>query len=498
MKTGHTRFSIELSEKRILVIGIKFIKVFSLETYQELRDIPSVDENYEAELTSDSKHLFVATDDGLKQFSLPDLSLLIVHEPSTIGYCLSILNRKESVLFSNGRKMERLDLRTSTVTNLKDRHNFGIFSIKSTSDEQAVYTTGDNSLKKWNTNSWSVDISIELENKGSTLNLNESSNSLLLGMRNGVFAEFSCDDLSLKRRFLLHHSRIYKIIRLPFEEVMSCSEDGNFYFPFTRRKPLKISESPIFSITQLSDKTISCSCREGLKIISPPPDFSFLSRLKSISSSIKSIRKSPSPSHQIQLVFLLQHHLAQSLRKIKQRKITGLSTSLLPGFRSVRKSHLFEGLSEGKIRIFAQNYFLEMVTHKTRTLDVRASLTFYDKKLKLLGSVTDERNPFKSFKIKEIKKGKWSFTMNEEVSFDSGRVYELATAYFLNGHLNCYIFEGDLTTRSGFQATLKINEVLKKVEIIRNDLIVVTEDGKMYFLNPSSKKIEEIFQLDLL
>ena len=69
----------ELSGKRILVTGIYFIKIFSLETYEELQDIPSNDVNKDSLITNNEEYIFVATNVGIKQYSLLDFSFVKVY-----------------------------------------------------------------------------------------------------------------------------------------------------------------------------------------------------------------------------------------------------------------------------------------------------------------------------------------------------------------------------------------------------------------------------------
>mgnify|MGYP003588984367 CR=1 FL=1 len=62
---------------------------------------------------------------------------------------------------------------------------------------------------------------------------------------------------------------------------------------------------------------------------------------------------------------------------------------------------------------------------------------------------------------------------------------------FLNGYLDCYTSEGHLTDRLGFQTTLAVDGVIKKVVSVGNDGVAVTSDRTSYFLNLQTNTIEE-------
>ena len=97
----YTNCCIELSDRRILVTGYCFIKVFSLDTYEEVQDIPSEVENFDSLVIPDKNIIFIATYGGLRQYSLPDFRLVSVYEPGSVGGCLAYLESKATILFND-------------------------------------------------------------------------------------------------------------------------------------------------------------------------------------------------------------------------------------------------------------------------------------------------------------------------------------------------------------------------------------------------------------
>lgn len=496
---GKTNFCIELSEKRIFVSGNFFIKVFSLENYQEIKSFSTDSCNFEAEITSDQNFIFVATSKGLKQFYLPDVTLVKEYHHSSDGFCLKFLNLLNFVIFNNRNRLLSLDLNTSNIAEFKDHHfsfssNLAIVrNIASTSDEQTIFSTGEERyLKKFDISSRSLIKCVDLNGVGIALVVNEESNSILVGLKNGVFSEFSIENLSLLRRVYSNCGFLNKILYLSTGNTVSCCYYGNITFNFTSREPIRISSKPIDSITELSDKSIACCCYNGLRIIRLPIDDECLRRLDSISSSLKSIRRSSSP-REPQLIYLLQHHLFQLLNPIhfQPKKFTGLSISLLPDLKSLQRSYFYEGFPEGKKRLLTSEYSLEMLHSNSKIPDFRASLILFNQKVKLIGNFSNEDDPLMTFKASEVRKGKWIFKMNQEISIANSHLYGLATAHFHNGYLKCYISQGDFTTRSGFQTTVKVNGVKKKVRVIGSDWSVITSDGKIFVFDFERNRIEE-------
>lgn len=275
LSLSDTYYCTELKDRKILVTGHQFIKIFSLETYQEITSFPSEDSNYESLVTHDYSSIFIVTNTGLKQYSLPDFVLLNVHQPLSSGLCLKILNTKNLILFPNNSKLLSVDLNSSVVTEFAGHHENFIYDIASTSDENTIFTVAfDKSLKKWNTNSSKMEKSIELEFVGRSLFVIEISDSelevLLVGMINGLLLEFSLKELILIKTVRIHDSWITKIIRLSSGDIMSCSDDGDVGFPLSDRKSIKVSDLWINSFKELSDRTLACCCANGLTIIKVP------------------------------------------------------------------------------------------------------------------------------------------------------------------------------------------------------------------------------------
>ena len=486
--------SIELSGKRILAIGFSLIKVFSLETYEEILDIPSQDQNCDLAISADQKLLFVVSNQGLKQFSLSDFSLVKTYDNFSYGHCLKIVEKLNSLIISDGKKLMGLDLSTFEMSDFTNQRATNVCCIEPTEDEQIFFTTGGNfTLEQWDMDSRAVVKAIDLESAGCSLLVNDDLRSVFVGMTNGWLSEFSFDGLSLIRTVSVHDDWVSSVIRLSSGILMTCSHDGYVNYPFTGKEPTQLSTWGIYSITQLSDNNIACSCHKGLKVILPPPDKLCFSRLESISSSIQSILKSSS-AQEPQLIALLQHHLSQLLtqQKPQPERFTGLSLSLLPDLNYVQRSHQFEGSSEGRKRIFSSSYFLETARSGSMLSEDQARLTLFDRKLKLLGRTQTEKDPLADFKVKEIRKEKWVFTLSQEISLSSGALRGPATAHFSNGYLTCYIVEGNLAATSGFQAVVKVDEVVKEISSIESDYTVFTSDRRRYFMNFKTNRIEEL------
>lgn len=184
-------------------------------------------------------------------------------------------------------------------------------------------------------------------------------------------------------------------------------------------------------MTELSDNTLACCCGERLKFIHPTENSTFL-RLDSISSSLQSIRKSLSPKKP-QLISLLQHHLSQLINPISYQHqpagFTGLSLSFLPDLKWIQRSHFYEGSSEGRKRVINKEYLLEIKSSKLILPDSDSVLVLFDRKLRLLGKLTNVSDPLTNFKIKQVKKRKWNFIMSREIILDKHFIYGQATAH---------------------------------------------------------------------
>ena len=485
----------ELSDKRILVTGSEFIKVFSFETYKELTHIVSEDENMESSVINDERSIFITTSSGLKQYSLPDLTLTKVYQPSSYGHSLTYLKTKSKIIFNDQSGLICLDMNSSMVIEFRDKHQSKVKNISSTKDDSFFFTTEwDKRLKKWSTDSLTVFKSVELESPGMSLLVREETGSILVGMANGSLAEYSIHDLSLIRTLPVHSKLISKIIQLSSGDIMTCSFDGYVCFPFNDKVQIKVSNKEVISITELSNKTIACCCRNGLKILPPIifQDLSLVQRIDSISSSLYSIRKSTS-DQKPQLISLLQHHLIQLLTPIKNQpeKFTGLSLSLLPDLKFIQRSHCFEGSTEGRSKILTQEYSLEMISSNSTVTDSQAILSIFDRKLRLLGRITKTKDSSVDFKVEKIKRGKWVFSMHDHISLNHSNISGSARVHFVNGYLDCHTFEGHLINRLEFRPSLYLDGVAIKVDSVGNDGMVATSDQRIYRLNFEANTIDE-------
>ena len=496
----------ELSKNRVLVTGNKFIKIYSLNTYKELKDIPSEDQNLDSLMTTDERYFFITTSRGIKHYSLLSYNLVKVHEPTSNGFCLTYLKSKWRTVFNDNSRLICLYMNTSIVIDFKNGHSNFIRSIASTSDEEFVFSTGlDKTLKQWSTNSWEPIKSANLKSEGTSLFVKEDLETILVGMTNGSLSEYSLHNLLLVRTIPVHKDLISKIIRLSSGIIMTCSRDGTVCFPFRDNVPIKVSDRPIYSITELSDKRIACCGGDGVRFFSPSiQDLPLVENpgwiaptLDSISSSLDSIRKSTS-CQKSQLISLLQHHLIQLTTSVKPQpvKFTGLIISLLPDLKFIQRSHCYEGLSEGRKKILTQKYILEMISSKSVIPDSEAILTLFDRKIKVQGKITNVCDPSVDFRVRKMLRGNWIFSIDQEFVLDDSLMNRPATAHFSNGHLNFLINEGNPLTRSGFQATLNVDGINKSVSAIGNDGVVVTTDRKVYLLNFKRNKIEHHLRLE--
>ena len=84
--------------------------------------------------------------------------------------------------------------------------------------------------------------------------------------------------------------------------------------------------------------------------------------------------------------------------------------------------------------------------------------------------------------------------MNSQTVVNQTHIYGQANPYFSNGYLNCYILEGDIISKSGFQNTLKVDGIEKEISVVGSDQIVVTSDRRVYFLNHETNVIENIMK----
>ena len=262
---------IEISNKRIIVTCTEMIAIYSLKDYTLINNVQCEDINYESVITPDERLLFVSSDKGLKQYSIPDLTLSVVYQPTSSSNCLVLLKKKNRVLFNDDDKLLGLCLKSFGITEYRDHHITFIFSVTSSSDEEYFFTSGnDNVIKKWSTDTWNVIKSVNIDSTGYTLFVNELSKTLLVGKKSGYLSEFTIKDLSLIRRIHLHDTWIRKIIRLKSGNLITCSDDGYLKFPFSEIQPIQVPVMCIDSITELSDNTVACCSYRGLQTLSNP------------------------------------------------------------------------------------------------------------------------------------------------------------------------------------------------------------------------------------
>lgn len=487
----------ELPDKQILVTGNKFIKVFSLETYQEMKNIPSKKTNYDSLMIADQKLIFVVTSCGLERYSYPDFLLVKVHYSKLSVRCFCYLKSKNKLLFNGDDDLFCFNLQTSTFFKFTSSDFNKIQRIASSSDEDFIFSIGLNRhLVKSTTDSFKKDKSVELFGGGTALLIKEDTGSIFVGTNSGKISEYSISDLSLIRTSRILGCWISKIIRLSSGDIMTCSENGFIFLPFKSDIPIINREGNKHSLTQLSDKTIACCDDKGVKILFLlDQDCSIMTTVESLSSNIESIRNSSS-AKKPQLISLLQHHLIQLMTPVKHQpeNFTGLTISLSPDLKYIQKSHCFEGSAEGRKQILTQKYFLEIESSKSLIPDSKAVLTLFDRKQKFEGKITNVKNPVDGFLIEKIRKSKWVLSMINEIRLGKNLVYGLATVKFLNGYLNCYALEGDVIIVSKFQSTLKVDGIVKKVSSIGYDGLVVTSDRKIYSLNFNTNTIEDFLK----
>ena len=208
------------------------------------------------------------TNQGLKQYSLPDLSFLNVIESTSNGYGLEMIKKMNRIIFSDNKHLFVFNFRTFEVIKLEKIPTDFIFSIVSTLDEKYFFTAElDLRLKKWSTDTWDIEKSVSLSSAAYTLFVKENSKTLYVGLDGGYLSEFTIKDLSLLRNIHLHNKWIRKIIRLKSGDVMTCSEDGHIKFPFSEIQPIKTSGNNLNSIIELSDKTIACCYSDSVHIL---------------------------------------------------------------------------------------------------------------------------------------------------------------------------------------------------------------------------------------
>ena len=490
--------SLRLSGNRLIAGGEKFIRIFSLETGAELKNFDSNENSFEIAATSDEKFIFVATSDGIKQFSLPDVSLINTHLIDSKVFSLCLLEKFNQLIIGSMREFRRMDLSTFFVNKFELEKDFDVTKVSSLSSQFYFFTTGsDNVIRKWSSGSWKIVKKLKMEYTVGALLPCEERGTLIVGFEDGNVSEYSLEDLVLQNSVSLHKSWVGEIICLLNKELVSCSDDGFLMFPFSSRQPIKVSDQPISSITNFDSNLLSCSCDDGIKIIeiaprSPDPPSSeepVIQTINAISSSLNSIRFSSSDKEP-QVVSLLQHHLTQLLSKAKPqpKSFSGLAISLLPDLNNALRIHLHQGSPESKRKIFNKDYILEMASQTSTT---EASLVLFERRIRISGKIENENHPLEGFKIKEFRKGKWVFVFDREIPLTKNDLKSAATVNFSNGWLKCYTIEGLIAATQDFKAKINISGVTKDVSSISYDGVVLTTDRKIFTLNFESNTIVE-------
>lgn len=492
-----TFFCKEIVDKKILVIGKHFIKIFSLKTLQEISSIVTEDENRNFLLIPENGIFSIMTEKTLLTFSLKDFTVLQKERfliPRQYYYHFRTTQR---IIFREDSKVFSLELNTLARIELDHRYFNNLVGMDTTSCEKNAFLIGsDRTLRKWEPNFRGVMISVSLESTGRSLLVKENTGTVFVGMKNGALSEFSLHNISLIRTLRLHTNSIQRVIKSSFGEVMTCSKDGFVSFPYRNSAPIKFSDKEIYSISELSDKRIACCCDDGLKIKTLSfCDNSSFTTMSSIISSLNSIINSSS-SQKSQLISLLQHHLIQLVAQVEHQpeKFSGLSLSLLPDLKSIQRSHYFEGSPHGKTRVLTQKYVLEMMSSKSVTSDSLATFTLFNRKFKVFGRITDAKNPMNNFQLEKVIKGKWLFSMQNQIFSLNSIIYGLVTVHFLNGYVNCYILDGEIINKSEFQNTIKVDGIVKKVSAIGDDGLIVTSDRRLYCVNFETNMVEDCFK----
>ena len=487
---------LQLLNNKILVLGYWLFKIICFETHQELKDIPSVDYIVDAVITPDERLFIITKTRGLVEFSLPGILYRKTHLLFSRIQCLKLLSCRETFLFNDKGKLMRFNLINSSFREFSEKHDNYISCIESSRNEELIFTTGDGKvLKKWDFFSQISLKSVKLEFKGCSLLVNEFLKSGFVGLENGSLSEFSIEDLSMIRSVSVQKSTISKIYRLRSGELITLSLDGFLHFPFNEKESIKVSENKLRSIIQLSDDRLVCSCDDGVVILSPPPKNIFFEKLDSISSNLKSILNSSS-TKESQLASLLHYHLWKlpASTKYKRPKSTSLSYIFIPDIGSFQRFHKFKDISQGRKRIFDKKCLLDFVESKSKALKFRALLILFDNKLKLVGSFSNETNPLADFRFEEIKKDNRIFVMDQNSLLENLDFSGFAIAYFSNGYLHCHITKGEITTKSGYLSTLKVDGKIKSVIEIASDNTLVTSDGQIFVFTFENKKIVGFFQ----
>ena len=478
---------VEIDDERLLIVSKKSMKVFSLRTYEEVIDLTTDVSNFQTAVTSDKKLLFIATKKGIVQYSLPDLIIINEFKVSLKFSHLTILNSKNYLIFNKTNTLHFLTLKYMTPTSTKREHKYktSITSIKSILDESCFFTTGtDKTLKRWTTSTLSVKCSVKIGSPGTCLSINEDSKSVFVGMINGSVFEYTTNYLFCLRKIeFVQNGSVKSIIRLMSGDDVACFEDGNIRFLSKDINPIKVCDQKLYFITLLSNETLAINCYNGFKILRIFTDefntqnhdlFSQILKSNPKSSSFEKVTKFPNFNH-----------------KIASSIFSSLVVSVVVGLGGVQRSHMCSRYCMGRRRVVTGRYVFETVGGVS---DGVSSLCLFDRGVKVVGRCLSESNPLSHFRVTEIKRGKWIFTLSQDTSIEHLRSFTRATSFFKNGYLKCYTVEGQLTTKSEDFAILKVKNLFRRILSIASNGLVVTLNQELYLLNPLHNTITELSQ----
>lgn len=443
--------------------------------------------NSEAAVTNDKRLLIIASNNGIVQYSLPDLIILKEFKIGLHCCHLTILNSKNYLVFNKRNTLHFLSLRNMTLSPTKGKHKYksSITCIKSMLDESCFFTTGtDKILKKWTFFHLKVAHSARIGSTCSFLSVNEDSKSLFVGMISGIVFEYTTNNLLILRKIeFVRNEPVKNIIRLMTGDYIACFEDGNIKFLTKDINPIKVCDQQLIFITQLSNEAIAFNCYNGFKIVriftdefsTQNHDF-FSHILKSIpsSSSLAKVTECPNFNH-----------------KIASSRYSSLVVSVVRGLEGVQRSQMWCRYWVGRRKVMTRDYVFETVGGVP---DGLSSLYFFDRGMRLVGRCLSEDNPLLDFRVKEIKRGKWTFALSNDTSIESLPNPTRSTSYFKNGYLECFTVEGQLTTKSEESATLKIRDRLTRVLSIASNGLVVSLNHEHYLLNPQTNTITDLSQ----
>lgn len=494
-----------VDRQSLLITGNKTIKLISLSSNAELKNVASQDKNYLAAIAPDAESVFVASSDGLLQFSLPSLSPMAVVRKGGSVLSLLVLRKLNKLVFSDDEKLFVLDLNNNSLVQLEGGHKQSVRCIASNSDESFIFTTShDRSVIKWCAKSWKAVCSAKLPDYGRSLCVWEKKHVLLVGIKDGSLFEFSLANLEFITEQEVHRSWINKIIVHSDEMVMTASSDGYIDYPFSKFPPEEISTKWIQDMIFVSPTRLACACdSEGLKFINirtpstkfvPPPVSLTDQIIESLFTNLKSIAESASQRKPL-LIKLLRDHLDQLSGNTPDvvPSSNGLVISKHPKLPALERSHIYEGRTTGLTKVFHRQYSLQQLGKDSKLSSPEAILTLFEKRIQLRGLVTCKEDPAKDFIIKELRKGRWVFILSKETKLADSAIKTPATSFFKNGWLSCLISDGEIVTSGEFKSVLEVNGQKKNVALVMEDGTLLTSDRKRYFINLRRNFIEAEF-----